>query len=574
MRVSAESCQNFERSSHLEWLETNGTGTFAMGTVSGANTRKYHGYLVADAAPPSGRKVWLAKVDEELNGVPLGTNQFPGRVWPEGYRQLVEFALDPSPRWTWQVGGVRLSKALYLVPGRNIAVVEYAASARCRVTARPLVAGRDYHSLGGGEPSGCRLEAVGGEWCGVGERWRDFEYLVEYERGFDFREDLWTPGVVVFDLEPGKPAALVATVEPEVTVDLARWRAARAERGHNPARDFDAVRPDGRPTLMAGYPWFTDWGRDTMIALPGLVTGQGEREKARAIIEAFLGHQQRGLIPNRFPDVGERPEYNSVDATLWLIAAVQDLGADDLKPACAEIVEWLRRGTSYGIGVDPEDGLLRAGDEGTNLTWMDARLNGRPVTPRAGKPVEINALWLNALAYLGDPAVEAVAAIFQQKFWNGRYLDDLVGDSSLRPNQIFALSLAYSPLTAEQAEAVLQVIEAKLLTDCGLRSLSPDDPRYCGRYEGDVPRRDAAYHQGTVWGWLLGPYLAACWRRRPERRDEVARRVRRWREETERWCLGQVAEIYDGDAPHQPRGAPAQAWSLAELLRIERLIAR
>lgn len=545
-----------------------------MGTVSGANTRKYHGYLVADATPPSGRKVWLAKVDEELNGVALGTNQFPGRVWPEGYRQLVEFALEPYPRWTWQVGSVRLSKALYLVPGRNIAVVEYAASERCRMTARPLVAGRDYHSLGGGDPSGCRLEAVGGEWSGGGERWRDFEYLVEYERGFDFREDLWTPGVVVFDLEPGKPAALVATVEPEVAVDLARWRAARTERGRNPARDFDALRPDGRPTLIAGYPWFTDWGRDTMIALPGLVTGQGEREKARAIIEAFLGHQQRGLIPNRFPDVGERPEYNSVDATLWLIAAVQDLGADDLKPACAEIVECLRRGTSYGIGVDPEDGLLRAGDEGTNLTWMDARLNGRPVTPRAGKPVEINALWLNALAYLDDPAVEPVTARFQQRFWNGRYLDDVVGDSSLRPNQIFALSLPYSPVTAEQAEAVLQIIEANLLTECGLRSLSPDDPRYCGRYEGDVPRRDAAYHQGTVWGWLLGPYLAACWRLRPERRDEVVRRARRWREETERWCLGHVAEIYDGDPPHRPVGAPAQAWSLAELLRVERLIAR
>ena len=579
MRIPANICQDYGRSSHLEWLETNGTGAFAMGTVSGANTRRYHGYLVAGAAA-TGRQVWLAKVDEELNGVALGANQFPGRVHPEGCRQLTDFELAPNPRWTYEVDGVRLEKSLSLVEGRNIAVVEYSASAPCLVAVRPFLAGRDYHSLRrrGDVPTGCLLHAVNGMLIAQTDWWCDFEYLLELGRGFDFREDLYTPGRYLFQLEPGRPAALVATLEAGLVVDLDHWRETRMRRGKDPARDFDARRPNGQPTLIAGYPWFTDWGRDTMIALPGLAIGRGQLDMARAIIDAFLSHLHQGLIPNRFPDAGETPEYNSLDATLWLVVAVAELTAaggnvDGLRAAVVEIVGWMKRGTIYGIHVDPEDGLLSAGDATTNLTWMDARVNGVPVTPRHGKAVEINALWLNALAYLDDPSLETVTAAFQAKFWNGSYLADVVGDDSIRPNQLFALSLPYLCVTRTQGEKILEVVEAELLTLFGLRTLSPRDPAYRGRYEGGPAERDAAYHQGTVWPWLLGPYLLACLRLRPDSRTLVETQVKRWREETTTGCLGHVAEIYDGDFPHRSAGAPAQAWSLAELLRVEQHLA-
>lgn len=580
MRIHANVCQDYGKSSLLEWLETNGTGAFAMGTVSGANSRRYHGYLVADAGS-TGRQVWLAKTDEQVNGVPLGANQFPSVLHPEGYRHSAGFALDPNPRWTYEAAGVRLTKSLYLVPGRNIAVVEYAANAPCQLAVRPFLACRDYHSLGRSRqaPTGCNLHAITGTLVEQPDWWRDFEYLVELDRGFDFREDLYTPGRYLFQLEPGRPAALVATLEPDLALDLDAWRATRTGRGRDAARDFDARRPDGQPTLIAGYPWFTDWGRDTMIALPGLLIGRGELKTARAIIDSFLAHLHQGLIPNRFPDRGETPEYNSVDATLWLVAAIVELTAAGgpiagLRPKVAEIVGWLRRGTLYDIHVDPHDGLLSAGSPTTNLTWMDARVDGVPVTPRHGKAVEINALWLNALAYLDDPALAATTGAFQAKFWNGRYLSDVVGDDTLRPNQVFALSLPYLCVTQSQGEKILEVIESDLLTPVGLRTLSPSDPRYVGRYAGGPAVRDAAYHQGTVWPWLLGSFLLACLRLRPDSRPAVAAQAARWRLETGSSCLGHVAEIYDGDAPHRPVGAPAQAWSLSELLRVEQALAR
>jgi len=578
MRIPANLCQDYERSSRLEWLETNGTGAFAMGTVSGANSRRYHGYLVVGSGGGE-RQVWLAKVDEELNGEALGANQFPGCVHPTGYRHLVDFSLDPFPMWTYWVDGVLLRKTLFLVPGRPIAVVHYAASAACELAVRPFIAGRGYHQLGAGRPEGLHLHAWHGEFAADPGWWRNFEYSIEQDRGFAFREDLYTPGRYLYQISADQPVALVATVEPHLVLDIENWRAGRCRHGRDAAADFHAQRADGKPTLIAGYPWFTDWGRDTMIALPGLLIARGELAKARAIIDAFLGHLHQGLIPNRFPDAGETPEYNSVDATLWLIVAIAELQAaggdsQDLRPAIEEIVAWFRRGTLFGIQVDPSDGLLAAGDRTTNLTWMDARVDGRPITPRYGKAVEINALWLNALAYLGDPALEAATAAFERSFWNGRYLSDVVGDDRLRPNQLFALSLPYLCVSPEQGKAMLEIIESELLTPVGLRTLAPQDPEYRGRYTGGPAERDSAYHQGTVWPWLLGPYLTACLRLRPDRRAEVEAKVKRWREETEAGCLGHIAEIYDGDPPHRPVGAPAQAWSLAELLRLEWQLSR
>jgi len=578
MRIAANLCQDYTRSSRLEWLETNGTGAFAMGTVSGANTRRYHGYLVAGLRGEE-RHVWLAKVDEELNGVALGANQFPGCVHPTGYRQLVDFSVDPFPIWTYRVDGVLLRKSIFLVPGRPIAVVHYAASAACELVVRPFVAGRGYHRLGGGRPEGLNLHALNGDLASDPGWWQNFEYSIEQERGFEFREDLYTPGRYLYQLSADRPAALVAALEPDLALEVETWRENRYRRGRDAASDFQAQRPDGKPTVIAGYPWFTDWGRDTMISLPGLLIVRGELAKARAIIDAFLVHLHQGLIPNRFPDAGEIPEYNSVDATLWLIVAIAELQAaggdtQDLRPAIEDIVAWFRRGTLFSIQVDPRDGLLAAGDPTTNLTWMDARVDGRPITPRYGKAVEINALWLNALAYLGDPALEAATAAFERNFWNGRYLSDTVGDDRLRPNQLLALSLPYLAVSPEIGKAILEVIDAELLTPVGLRTLTPQDPEYRGRYSGGPAQRDAAYHQGTVWPWLLGPYLTACLRLRPEKRADVEAKVKRWREETEVSCLGHIAEIYDGDPPHRPVGAPAQAWSLAELLRVEWQLSR
>ncbi|HEX9868936.1 MAG TPA: amylo-alpha-1,6-glucosidase, partial [Candidatus Tectomicrobia bacterium] len=352
-------------------------------------------------------------------------------------------------------------------------------------------------------------------------------------------------------------------------------------------------------TVIAGYHWFSDWGRDTMIALPGLTLTTGRTEVARSILLEFSRHVDRGMLPNRFPDAGEQPEYNTVDATLWFFEAVRafvQAGGDakfvqgTLYPVLNDIIDWHRRGTRYGIHVD-DDGLLTAGEEGMQLTWMDARVDNREVTPRRGKPVEVQALWYNALRSMealacrfGDQADQQqyhelatqAQSSFKRQFWNdaaGCLFDVVDGDQrdgSIRPNQIFAVSLAYSMLSSDQSKRVVDVVARELLTPYGLRSLSPNDPQYRGRCEGDPRSRDGAYHQGTVWAWLMGPFITAY--------VKVHGRSAAARQQAFTWIdgmcahlydagLGQVSEIFDGDAPHQPRGCIAQAWSVAEWLR-------
>jgi len=635
MVVDGQRCREWAESSELEWLETNGTGGFAMGTVSGANTRRYHGLLVASLRPPVERQVLLSRLEEEVlcDGeiANLGAAQYPGVVTPTGFQMLESFRLDPFPTWVYRAGCSVVEKRVFLVQGEQTAVITYRASARCRLRVRPFLAFRDYHSLqyasdGFGrdvEHRGrtlavspfadgpvMRLHHNAAGFVPVGNWYYRNEYRKEMERGLDFQEDLYSPGWFDFDLEAWETGFVVATTEDLAAPGLDEvrdWERARREvagfssRLEAAAEQFLVRRADGSPTIIAGYPWFTDWGRDTMISIPGLLLARGRRREAQEMIGAFLRCLDQGLIPNRFPDRGEKPEYNTADATLWMFVAAWGLRGDvesqeflreTFYPAAREVIAWHRRGTHYGIRVDEANGLLSAGYAGTQLTWMDAKVGDWVVTPRHGKAVEINALWYNALRMTGcwasefgdeeyaeelDGEADRMRASFEREFWNaGRQcLYDRIGpegpDDRLRPNQIFAVSLPFALMDEEQQKAIVVAVEAALLTPVGLRTLDPAHAEYRRRYEGGPWERDGAYHQGTVWPWLLGPFVDA----RLAAFGETAENVRFCRRlvmgmmpELERGCLGSIAEIYDGDPPHRPVGAMAQAWSVAEVLRV------
>lgn len=648
-------CRDFARSSRLEWLEVDGNGGFAMGTVAGVNTRRYHGLLVAALHPPVDRVVLLSRLEEEVElpggaRFQLGCAQYPGAVAPEGFRHLQGFALDPFPTWRFGLGALGIERRLLMLHGQATTIVEYRASLPCTLRLRPLIAGRDFHALTHRNPqldgrlaidgAAGRLRIApyaglppltlhhGGSASAEGAAWYErAEYLEELDRGLDFREDLYCLGTITLELAPGRPGWLLATTAADdggwdparlgaaIEGERARrrerlaWRDPLTRRLAVAADAYRARRHDGAATVMAGFPWFADWGRDTMIALPGLLIARGLLGEAEQVLTGFLEHLDAGLLPNRFVDGGEPPEYNTADATLWLFQAVRALlaaGGDRawalrvFLPRALTIYRFHLRGTHHGIVVDPEDGLLCAGGPGSQLTWMDAKVGDQVMTPRHGKPVEVNALWLAALQLLeellreaGQPEVAGevaeqrsrAAASFVRAFWNPARgcLHDVVParlpdgsqpppDARVRPNQVFAVSLPGSPLSIEQQRSVLQVVRDQLLTPVGLRTLAPDEPGYRGRYHGDALSRDAAYHQGTVWPWLLGPFVSAWLRahgRTPENlawgRALLAPLARHLEEEA---CLGQVSEVFDGDAPHRPGGAVAQAWSVAELLRL------
>jgi glycogen debranching enzyme len=569
---------DFMELSKIEWLETNGTGAFAMGTAAGVNTRRYHALLVATLKPPVERYVLLSRVEEEVsvNGrtYALGSCQYPG-VAPSN-QHLAEFRSTPCATWIFNLGGARLEKQVYLIPGKQAVLIRYRADRAMTLRVRPFTAYRDYHSLrhASGDPYGS-LPLLNFQHSGRFEadaKWYyNIEYLAELERGLDYREDLYTPGVIVLDLAADEWCPVLAGIEAAEIAEPA------------PRTDpFIVTRADGKPTIIAGYPWFTDWGRDTMISLPGLLIVPGRLEEARAILEGFLFFLNQGLIPNRFPDSGESPEYNTADATLWMFQVMRHWLAaggsltflrDTFYPAAKEIIAWHRRGTHHDIIVDPDDHLLSAGKSGSQLTWMDAKVGDWVVTPRYGKPVEINALWHGALTLaaewaesLGDRTdfrEEAlrVQGTFRAKFWNARrncLFDVLTPDGpveKLRPNQIFAVSLPHGLLETPQQWSIVRIVERELLTYVGLRTLERNDPDYKPHYQGSPLDRDAAYHQGTVWPWLLGPYADACFHAFGKVDASIV-------------PLGLTAEIYDGGEPRRPRGCPFQAWTVAEIARV------
>jgi len=639
-------CRDLREATAREWLETNGLGGFASSTLAGLNTRRYHGLLVAATRPPVGRTVLLSKLEETLvvggRRYELSANQYPGVVHPRGYQFLTRFRLDPFPVFTYRVEEFELEKAVVMLHGENTTCIRYslrrvgAGERDVRLEVRPLVAFRDYHALtheNGTLDSSVRVEEglltvapyeglpalhfahERGEAETNGCWYRNFIYAEEQARGLDSTEDLFNPFALKFDLGGRDEVSIIASTERREAMRAGELIRAEAERrngaqGPSPAGD-EAVRTltaaadqyvvarGEQKTVIAGYHWFGDWGRDTMIALPGLTLVTGRFDTARSILAEFARHVSEGMLPNRFTEAGEEPEYNTVDATLWYFEAVRALAAytgdtefvrGHLYGVLKEMVEWHERGTRYGIRVD-EDGLLSAGAEGAQLTWMDAKVGEHVITPRHGKPVEIQALWYNALRTLEGLAREfgfgadegkyaGMAArareSFNGQFWNEEagclydVIDGAARDASIRPNQVFAVSLHHSMLSAERARRVVEAAEQHLLTPYGLRSLAPTDPQYSGRYGGGPAERDAVYHQGAVWAWLIGPFVTAYLKvhgRTPETVGRTRALLAPLVEHLREACLGHVSEIFDGDAPHAPRGAVAQAWSAAELLR-------
>ncbi|MBE7555462.1 MAG: glycogen debranching enzyme N-terminal domain-containing protein [Anaerolineales bacterium] len=652
-----EVCSHLAVAEEREWLVTNGIGGYASGTIAGVLTRRYHGLLVAALKPPLGRTLLLTKLDETVacNGdsYPLYANRWDsGAVDPTGFYSLERFHLEGTiPVWTFGLAEGLLEKRVWMQLGANTTYICYSHRRGDRplvLTLKVMVNYRDYHGsthAGGWQMQitpvehGLQVNAFDGatslyllsdqaEARPEHTWYRNFYLSVEAYRGLDTTEDHLYAGFFRAILRPGESLTLVASTDPApnldglsayaerqayeqrlVTTSGAGFKSALLTPTPEPdlsnltqhlilAADQFIVRrpsandPDGH-SIIAGYPWFGDWGRDTMISLSGLTLSTGRPEAARSILRTFAQFVDQGMLPNRFPDAGETPEYNTVDATLWYFEAIRAYyaaTADDellaeLWPILQDIIAWHQCGTRYNIHVDPTDGLLYAGEPGVQLTWMDAKVGDWVITPRIGKPVEVNALWYNALRIMADiarrlgqpaDAYDASAGQVQTgfaRFWNetaGYCYDVLDGpnghETTLRPNQILAVSLPYSPLEARQQRALVDVCARYLLTSHGLRSLAASDPAYAGHYGGSPRQRDSVYHQGTVWAWLMGPFVSAHLRvyRDPTlARSYLLPLLRSLASNT----VGSISEIFDGDAPFLGRGCTAQAWSVAEVLR-------
>ena len=647
--------EDFSKATEFEWLETNGLGGWAGSSVIGCNTRRYHGLLVAAIKPPANRMALVAKLDETIITISdryeLGTNQYDGGVvHPKGYQYLGKFSKEFFPSWTYDAGDFVLNKTIAMMHGENTTLIMYevvTAPSIFTLELQPLISAKGYHSLQHAynniwwdvqfengifknqpsEDTPNIFIAVPGSTYYHHPRWfNKFNYAVEKYHGLDYEEDLFNHGSISVDLKEGDCIGIIISTENPAGRDaheLFKIETARRKSLLNnqpedetfqqlilaadqfivkrtiESTDF-APLVGGRDgaTIIAGYHWFTDWGRDTMISLPGLCLSTGRFEDARKIIASFANTVSMGMLPNRFGDNGEAPEYNNVDGTLWYFIAVhkylqatndEQFVLKDILPVLKDIIEWHHNGTRYHIHVEA-DGLLYSGEEGVQLTWMDAKVNGWVVTPRTGKAVEVQALWYNALCIYenllklngelnkaketGQKAAKAKASFLQQ-FWNSDndclydVIDGNFKDATLRPNQLFAISLPYPLIQEEQAIAVIKIVKEKLLTPVGLRSLSPGDEKYIGAYGGDVLHRDAAYHQGTVWSWLLGAYVDAVMKtNKAGAREEARQVIENFRYHLKEGCIGSVSEIFDGDAPHHPRGCIAQAWGVAEILRV------
>ncbi|HEX3463488.1 MAG TPA: amylo-alpha-1,6-glucosidase [Candidatus Elarobacter sp.] len=654
-------CGDLAAAEVREWLLTNGRGGYAMGTVAGTLTRRYHGLLIAAADPPVTRRLVVARLDLDAGydgrTYALATNRWrSGAIAPEGWRLAEAFTLeDGLPTWTYALGDALLDVTLAMPHGVDaIAVLLRAVRARSdlAVRGRLIVADRDHHGGSLPDPAGFTTDVTGdgltialpasGAALRVAapravsvetarERYDGYLLPRETERGLQDVDDYLHACTIAWRLSPGDEQGVVASFAAHGAGDVVSGDAreiVRARREANRAlagaqrtpllgrlalaadafvvarrsRDAGDTPTPATPdlegtTVIAGYPWFTDWGRDTMISLPGLLLGTGRTDDATAVLRTFAAHVDGGLIPNRFPDAGGPAEYNTIDASLWFVEAVRAYVAEtkdasllaDVFPAVEAVIDGYRRGTRYGIGVDA-DGLVRGGADGLQLTWMDAKIGDRVITPRRGKPVEVNALWYNALracetfaALLGrSPDVYRAdadrTAAAMNRFWSaecGWCYDVLDGpngdDATFRPNQLFTVSLFATAFDTVRARAIVDACASRLWTSIGLRTLSPDDPAYRGTITGPQEARDAAYHQGTVWPWLLGPFVRAHLRAYGDR-DRVRTFVQPLIDALDADAIGTLPEIADGDPPHTPRGCPAQAWSVGELIAVLRLL--
>lgn len=637
---------NFSEAIRQEWIETNGLGGWTGSSVIGCHTRRYHGLLVAATKPPAERMSLVSRLDETvtMDGQrhELGVSLYPDAIiHPAGYQYLESFARDLFPEWVYAIGNVRLKKTITMVHGENTTLVLYevlSAPSSFTLKLQPFLSVRGYHSLAhanndisqnaqfnDGVFSTRAYEGTpeifilipGSEFHAHAEWYYHYNYSVEHYRGLDYEEDLFTHGHFSIELREGDRLGVIVSTENPIGRNAMTLLENERQRKyallqHEPdddivralalAADQFIVRRDlsdgsGGATVIAGYHWFTDWGRDTMISLPGLCLVTRRYDEAKKIIRAFAQSVSQGMLPNRFQDNNEPPEYNNVDGTLWYFIAVYkylqytndvQFVLGEVLPVLKDIIDWHFRGTRYNIHAD-DDALLFAGEEGQQLTWMDARIGSWVVTPRMGKPVEIQALWYNCLRIFAeflfmngqtaDAAIVSGSAdrardSFREKFWyaDGNYLYDVIDehntpDASLRPNQLFAISLPFALVDGDKASAILQIVEEKLYTPVGLRSLSPDDPRYVPVYGGDAWHRDSSYHQGTVWSWLLGPYIESMIRITGNM-DKSRSCINAFKCHLNEAGIGTVSEILDAREPHYPRGCIAQAWGVAEILRV------
>ncbi len=635
--------QNFAVATPYEWLETNGLGGWSSSSVINAHTRRYHGLFTAATNPPAERTVLLSKLDETIvigdKRIELGCNLYHGNVvHPAGNQYLKSFAKELFPEWIYEAEGVQLKKTIAMIHGENTVVVLYdviKATKKFTLELLPLMAGRFYHTLQHEGPKmhwdadfnngifhnrpdgnlNVYINVPGATYEHTPRWFKNFKYSVEEYRGLDYTEDLFNHGIISVQLKKGDALGIIISTENPAERDaqalLAKESLRRQELLNEQPQDetvqqlvlaadqFIVKRGEDLKTVIAGYHWFTDWGRDTMISLPGLCLSTDRFEDAKKILSAFAKSVSMGMLPNRFQDNNEPPEYNNVDGTLWYFIAVYKylLGSKDKKfvlneilPVLKEIIDWHFKGTRYNIHV-AEDGLLYAGETGQQLTWMDARIGTWVVTPRMGKPVEIQALWYNALKIFaellqlnkeksGAGIIELAATkakeSFDKLFWNaeGNYLYDVIDEygkpnAEIRPNQLFAISLPFVLLEGNSAKQVLKIVTEKLYTPVGLKSLPADDVHYVNHYGGDQWHRDSAYHEGTVWSWLLGAYVDAVIKVYGAKGKTKAQKIiSKFKYHLNEGCIGSVSEIFDADAPHHPRGCIAQAWGVAEILRV------
>ncbi|MFO8073070.1 MAG: amylo-alpha-1,6-glucosidase [Polyangia bacterium] len=641
-------CINVGRSLDLEWLDVNGAGGYASSSILGCHTRRYHGLLVARLADPPGKYVLLSSIEESLllddRELFLGVHKYPGVVFPRGHRYLRRFELGALPRFFYRAGRTQLRREVAMPQGENAVLIRYrvrSGRTGARLRARPLLAYRDFHALArenvylrprsfpardgfsvrpyDGMPPLFVQVAGDFEYLPTPTWYRDFEYPAEQRRGFDFREDLFCPGSLEIEL-PADGEVIICASTVERYDDLRElWRREQGRRRRLlsglrgtalqrrlkwSARQFLSADDRGRTGITAGFPWFLEWGRDAMIAAPGIGLALGDPDAIAEVLETFVAHRRDGTIPNFIAADPQHSAYNSADASLWLAFAVQQFlqqGGDPRRvgrsfyEVLVEIMRAYRDGRSP-VARRNADGLIETGGERENSTWMDAMIDGRPVTPRSGCPVELQALWYNLLRFverlaeeISDPAVaseardaaEGFSDLFARCFWieeEGR-LGDVYSegrlDRSMRPNQIFAASLPFSPLSDDRALAMLERVRAELVTPFGLRTLSPRDAGFCGHYRGGPAERDGAYHNGTVWPWLFGHFAEAWLKRTRELRlavEKLEGYLARFEEHLERVGLGSISEVFDGDPPPRPGGCPFQAWSAAEVLRVSLLV--
>jgi len=648
---------HLENALHKEWLETNGLGGYASSTILNCNTRKYHGLLVANLKNPQGRHLLLSRLEDSISVGGderfLSVCQYPGVFFPPHYHFLRSFHLSDCPRFIYEADQIRIHKAIMMVHNENCVLVRYDIEhcpAPCILTLKPFIAYRGYHRLSKQNaflhtethaiPNGFMMEPYDGmpslyiqsnvrpQFLPSPVWYNHFEYQMETERGYDCCEDLFLPGVFKIPIRKGSTIIVSASLSLCQGLLKKKWEKEEARRAHELSRDdkianhyeheedkthvrnlllsgrqFLVRTPSGRATIIAGYHWFTDWGRDTLISLPGLTFCSGRSEEGTSILVSIGKYERNGLLPNFFSDHDDENAYNTVDTSLIYFWAVQqmlrytgEIGVikNEIWPVLKRILERYMSGTLFNIRMT-ENGLLHAGDRETHLTWMDATSEGKPVTPRWGLAVEINALWFNAVCFAGELArkfgetelisrerVLTMQKSFVDTFWieGADYLGDVYCDGfldrSVRPNQILAVSLPYSPLHPDQWSGVVNKVKEHLLTPFGLRTLSPEDEQYRGFYGGSVIARDSAYHQGTVWPWLLAQFGEAYIRVAENKTAAKTFLLHHIRELLRRHMpdagVGCISEIFDGEAPHRPNGCIAQAWSVAGLIRLYSLL--